>query len=387
MNKLNLLGILSLLAIITGCAMSVGPSGKASSAYAERAEVTRAPTADETDLSNVRLVVNGESTTAERLWKDLPTDVLQRIPSLPPGEYQAQVAEHAVQLIRHKIDELVLYQTAKLRLPDGAEDKINNYVDAEIRKIVTRDFEGRQRRYERSLEQQGRTIDEIREQFRREIIVSTYLESDIKPRIEAPTRAELWNAFQTHIDRWRRPTTREMALIDIRIIDHLPEGVTEATRAQQQEALAEARALASKAWEELRAGASFGEVASRYSDGLHADDGGIWGEVSVADVRERFVPAVEALADLAEGAYTEPIETADGFFIVKCHKLIPGVEPDFVSVQPELGEIYHRAMFNQLVNERVAELREKATIEPADLDTFYRALLAAAPPPSFARAQ
>ena len=103
-------------------------------------------------------------------------------------------------------------------------------------------------------------------------MVARYLDNEVKPRVGEPSRAELLAAFQANRDQWRRPPRRSMSLIDVRVLDHLPEGVNNPTREQQDAARSAARAIAQTAWTELESGVDFADVAKRYSDGLQRND-------------------------------------------------------------------------------------------------------------------
>ena len=110
---------------------------------------------------------------------------------------------------------------------------------------------------------------------------------------------------------------------------------------------------------------------------MHADEGGAWGWVTPGSVRERFEPAVNALYALDEGAVSDVIETADGFFLVRCDEIDHGAEPEFEALQPQLKERLFRLAYNQLIMDRVNQLRAKARIEPADLETLHAAVVRA----------
>jgi hypothetical protein len=210
------------------------------------------------------------------------------------------------------------------------------------------------------------------------LLIARYLETEIKPKVVEPNRSELWSAFQANQDKWRRPPRRMMSLIEIRILDRLPKEVDQPTREQLAQARAEAKARAKAAHDAVAHGAEFTEVVREYSEGLSAAEGGSWGWVTKEGVRKRFEPAVEALYRLQAGEVSGIIEADDAFFIVRCDALDPGVEPDFQSVQPELREWLYRAAYNQQIAERVRSLRDKARIEPADLNQFHAAVVQAA---------
>ena len=109
------------------------------------------------------------------------------------------------------------------------------------------------------------------------------------------------------------------------------------------------------------------------------EEGGEWGWVTPEAVRERFLPAVTVLQELRQDEVSEIIETPDSFFLVLCSQFDPGVEPNFQSVQPELKERYFRATHQRLIGQLLNRLQAKASIEPANLELFHAAVVAAAP--------
>ncbi|UCE61038.1 MAG: peptidylprolyl isomerase [Phycisphaerales bacterium] len=280
--------------------------------------------------------------------------------------------------IHDKITEMLLYQKASLQYTEEVQANIDKFVDAEVRKIVTTEHEGIERRYDKHLESLGLTIDDIRQQLRREVIITSFLQQEIRPKIVEPTRADLLAAYKENVQKWSKPPRKAMSLIDVRVRDRLGESAANPSQEQLDSARAEARSIIESAQQELRSGTEFSEVAKRYSDGLHKLEGGSWGWVSAGSVRARFEPAVGALYQLEENGFSDIIESQDAFFIVKCDQFDPGHTPTFQQAQPVLREEYNRIAYNQLIAELVTELRNKAHIEPRNLEPFHNAVVAEA---------
>jgi len=372
------------LAAVSGCVGPI-PSGSTTSNTTKttskwKSAAKAAPINDDpSDNSPVqRMTVQAETVDAADLWLGHREDLAKKADSLATDEYSAYVAERAAQFITDKIAEMLLYQRASLRQAEEVGKKIDAYVDGEIRKIVTEDHDGLQRRYEKYLESQGSSLEQARTQLRRQFVISGYLETEVRPRVAEPTRSELLAAFESNREAWRRPARRSMSLIDIRVADLLPSDVDAPTREQLQAAREEAHSKIRAAQLEVRNGASFAEVARRYSHGARATEGGAWGWVTPDSIRERFQPAVAALEKLREGEVSEVLETPDGFFLVRCDELEPALEPEFQTVQPQLKEFYIRKVYNQMIAELISELRAKARIEPTRLERFHAAVVAAA---------
>jgi parvulin-like peptidyl-prolyl isomerase len=282
----------------------------------------------------------------------------------------------SAQLITDKVSESLLYQQAAGRLPEAAQGSVDTMVDSQIRKIVTADHQGVQRRYEKHIEEQGLTLEDVRQKIRREIIITSFLEQEIRPQVAEPTREQLLTAYRENAALWQKPPRRGMALIDVRMSEFLPEGVNEPTREQSEEARRKARSQIDLARAELRGGATFGEVADKYSHG--SQKGGSWGFVTRDDFRERYVPALDALDRLQFKQVSDIIEAPDGFFLVQCEQFEPGYNPDFESAQPKLVETVYRMEFQRLVALRIEQLRKQANISQEQLTQFHRQVVEAA---------
>ncbi len=352
--------------------------------YAPHSRRNAAPTYQDPDDTSpiTRMTVNGDTVEADELWLGLHEELAARATSLTPEQYRDFVEKRSARLVRDAIAELLLSQRASLRLSPEAEKGLDSLVDAEIRKIITADYDGRQRRYEKHLESLGETLEQVQRKLRREVLISSYLEQKLKPKIVEPTRAELLAQYKAMTDSIRQPNRRRTSLIDVRVIDCLPPDVDRPTREQLETARTEALTRIRAAQTELQNGAYFADVARRYSDGLHAVDGGSWGWVSKGSVRERFEPAIDALFQLRPAEVSEIIEAADSFFLVRCDEIEETIEPDFQTIQPELLAQHRNESYNRLIAELVAKLRQEARIRPANLERFHAAVVEAAASPS-----
>jgi len=342
---------------------------------ASSAAAQPSPTASEAGRATLR--VGTETLTAEELWRFDRDELLAESRRLTPIGFRGYVEQEAAKRIGNKVTEMLLYQRAALRLGDGVDKNLDNYIDAEIRKLVTAEHGGVQRRYEKHLESQGQTLEAVRAKMRREIVIAGFLEAEIKPRIVEPTRADLMAAYETSKNAPRENERRRMSLIDVRVLNQLPREVTEPSREETATARERARSKIGAALQELQSGTPFPEVARRYSNDLHTEEGGSWGWVGKGSVRERFEPAVEALYRLPVAGLSEVIEVPDGFFLVRCDEISGAQEADFVSLQPELKAQLNRQAYNQKVGELIEDLRKKSHVDPAEADRFYASAIVA----------
>lgn len=324
------------------------------------------------------LAVKSAVIKASDIWREKRAELAAQREQLAAADFRRFVERESALLINDRLSETLLHEQATLRMPEEAGPRIDGFVDAEIRRIVSTEHDGIQRRYERALRDEGLTLNQARAALRRKLVIQAYLEQELRNRIGEPTRRELVETFERTRESLRRPPQRKMSLIDLRLNNYLPEDVTEPTRDQMESARSQARSTALELIDALDRGEPFDELARTHSHGLHAEEGGAWGWVLPGTVRERFAPAVEALYHLEPGGIAGPVETPDSFFIVCCDESDPGFEPDFETMQPQLQEAYGRHAYNELVTEHIAELRRKSGLELATLERFHLAVVQSA---------
>ena len=324
------------------------------------------------------MFINGDAITAEDVIRPVLDELKERAGVMPAQRYRQFLVDMLGARIRIEARDRLLYQEACKRVVEQEWERIDQYVDHQIRDVVNKEYQGRQTRYEKALARQGLSVEEDRERIRRQAVVQLYLTETVGRRVMTPTRRELWQYFQERKDDMTRPSRREMFLIEV--TKNVPLDAVTANDGSKVPLDASTAIRLAKG--ELVAGASFDEVAKKYSTGVHASEGGRWGFVTRDSVRERWQLAVDALFGLAHGELSEVIETDDAYFIVKCGEIDAGLAADFEAMQPELIRSYREHQFNVLVEELVVELQAKATIQPRDLSRFLRAAVEAAPRPA-----
>jgi hypothetical protein len=197
------------------------------------------------------------------------------------------------------------------------------------------------------------TLDDERERIRRDLVVAHYLQKQIGPKIEEPTRRELEKLHQDLAREKQSNQKRSMSLIDL---PNTPEGE------QTMNAVLSA----------LSRGQDFHELAKQYSKGVHASKGGQWGVVDPESVVDRWKPAVEALPELGQGQVSHVIPAEDALFLVRCDEVHTERVPSFAEIQRELRDKYRDAQWKQMVAQIVRELQQGAVVRPDDLSGFAR---------------
>lgn len=306
--------------------------------------------------------INGEEVTAEEIVRDVQRSLEPQAASLSTYDYEEALMRRAHGRIIDRLAEELLHQAGSARLTERELARLDEMAEKRLREIVSLNHDGVMSRFERELAEQGRTIADARSEIRREFVIAHYLDSNVRPKLPDPTREELHQLFVANKDRWRKEERRRMSLIEIRIDD-------------DSDARPVARERAEKAKQMIAQGEPFEAVAREFSDGAHGPDGGSMGWIKPDVLTDRLTPAVEALYALPAGGVSPIIETAKSFFIVRCDEIEPGLTPTFVNIQSQLRAEAQREEFNRLIAVEVEQLRQKALIEPENLDRFLAGVL------------
>ncbi len=324
-----------------------------------RGDAVADPTADPlTPTYPVRVLsINEESLTVEDVLEPLIPKLREQAAVLPPGQLQRFVRERVQVELIAQVQDVLLYQEASRGITDQILGVVDRYVDEDIKDRVTREFGGRQTRFEVHLASMGMTLEDAREKVRRRIVIVKYLQDHVVVRIADPTRQELLDYYNTNIESYTQQSSRELCMIDIPKGDDAP---------ASRRAIEEARSR-------LDGGEDFRNVARGLSRGIHAAEGGSWGHIK-APLHGRYAEPSAIFFELAEGRTSGIVETDDAFFIVRVADVIESETRLFVDVQPELVERYRNAQFEKLRSEKVRELLEKAAIEPRE-DLFLRTVV------------
>jgi hypothetical protein len=342
------------------------PRAHASAPVAPDPQGSTSPGRD-VDVDPSVLVINGDTVTVDQILRPVRKDLTSKAASLPAARYQTHVQETLTRQIRNEARDLLLYQQASRRLSEQEKQALDRSVDQEIRIRVNKTYAGRQTRYEKELAENGSSLAQEREKIRRDLIIARYLRQTIGNQVATPTRADLWHFFEEQKSTLVKPERREMFLIEQTSDD-------------------EGRAKIEQARAALADGRPFDEVARAHSSGLHAVDGGAWGLIRKDSVREKFVPAVEALFRLQAGQTSEVITTPEARFIVRCGAIEAEEAPDFEKMQPELVKRYNDFQFNVQVEELIGRLHAQAVIRPENINLFLQRVIDAAPKPTITAA-
>jgi len=206
---------------------------------------------------------------------------------------------------------------------------------------------------------------------RREVVIQALIDLQVMANAARAAGIDKTDAYETELS-----FLQAQALRDIYFEQQIQEAVSEDdVRARYEEEIAklepqeeikashilvESAEEAEKLIAELDAGADFAELAKAHSTGPSGPNGGDLGFFA----KGQMVPEFEAAAFALEpGTYTEaPVKTQFGYHIIKVDEKRTQEPPAFEDVQEQLRD----AMVREALTERLAALKEAATIERLD---------------------
>jgi len=156
--------------------------------------------------------------------------------------------------------------------------------------------------FRETLEAEGKSFDNAREQIRRELLITQVQRSMVNSRIRV-TEQDLQNYLES--DEGKSRTNPEYNLSNI--LFAVP---NQASPAMIQEARKKAELL----YQKLNEGADFAQAAISFSNAPNALKGG---ELGWRKINGLPLPLSQALKGLNKGQITEPVRTPGGFHILK----------------------------------------------------------------------
>lgn len=302
-----------------------------------------AAAADRLVIDKVAAVVNEDVITLSEVQKE-GRPLIQRIRQ----EVSEDVLASQMQITQRQIlDALIL---RRLQLQEAKKEGVvvdRTQVTASLNRIKMENGFTSDAELSDALAQENITLDEFKIKVWEQMVVESLLSVKVRTSVVL-SEEEITQYYQAHRTGYEQsPSVR---------IRHILVGLPVSPSPQDLE---QARARADEALEALRKGADFAEVATKYSDGAVAREGGDLGVIRKGELD----PALESVAySLAPGTHSDIIRTEAGFNIIKVEERTSGDIP-IAEVRAQMREQLFAEKVRQRMDEYFKELKEKAYIE------------------------
>ncbi len=201
----------------------------------------------------------------------------------------------------------------------------------------------------KELRRQGERVDENnpadKKSVREQLTLMRVVDREVRSGIMV-SEQEIKRYYETHQDRFLMPDEYRISQILIR-----PKAI---------ETEEEARSRVAAIYAQLKAGADFTDLALKYSDGLESTKGGHLGYVRQGEL----LPQIErALTALTPGEVSEPVQTTEGWHIIRLEEKRPPQFRPYAEVKNEIQALVYEQKSEDVFQVWLADLKNKAFIE------------------------
>jgi peptidyl-prolyl cis-trans isomerase SurA len=258
------------------------------------------------------------------------------------GVSEQELADRKKTLLRDLIDKELLLSKGK-ELGITGETELVKRLD-EIRKQNHLDS---MEDLEKAAQQQGVSYEDFKQNIRNEIISQSVIRQEVSRRVQL-TKADVANYYRTHQAEFAQPESVHLASILIPV------------DGDNADSLAKAQAKAAEVESQLKAGASFEDLAKKDSSGPTASTGGDLGDFKRGMLPK---PLEDATFDLKAGGVTQPIRTKQGMLIMKVTQHVGGASQDYASIEPQVEEAAFMSRMQPALRSYLSTLREQAYVD------------------------
>jgi len=273
--------------------------------------------------------------TLSQLMEASQPSIQQIRENVPPEEWENRIREVKSGILMQMINEYVCVRFARENEIKVTEEEL----DATIQAIRERSGMTSEREFRKQLEMEGLTLDELRENLRRQSLVRKVIRSEIQQKVRV-TDTEVRRYWKENADQYQKKARVRVAVL---MIEAESDGLFSKKAARDR---------IFDVHERLESGADFGEMVTAFSDGPAVDQGGDIGFLEEGKV----LPVIENAAFRIDvGTFSEPLETSFGWVIVKVLEREDAGVKSLSEVRDEIEQILNA----QKVRERESEWFEK----------------------------
>ncbi len=301
-------------------------------------------------LDRIAAVVNGEPVLLSEVDR-VAQPALDRLPpGVPPGEREIREREIRQRALDSLIDELLFNQLAREHKISVADEEL----DREIQRVLELNHINQQQLVEMLRLHEHKSLEQFREERRRDMVQQKLLDSQLIKNPEMKGRLQVGerDVEEAYRAQYASATAAEAVRVS-HILLMLP---SDAPPEREAEVRGQAERLAS----EIRQGLDFAEAARAHSQDPSAALGGDLGFIRRGEVEPAFEKAAFALRP---GEVSGPVRTPFGIHLIRVtERKVEGARP-FEEVQNEIRNRLAREKFMKVMQDWLAELRQRATID------------------------
>jgi len=303
-----------------------------------RAQAKPAPAEEIVAFVNNDVITLSAYQKAEQQLRD---EVAQDCQGCPQNQIDAQFKEQQKDLLRGMIDQSLMVQRAK-DMGVSVESDLTKRLDEVRQQNGLATLEDLQKGVEAS----GLSWEDYKTTIRNGLLQKEVVRREVGSHVDISTD-EVKQYYEAHPQEFTLPERVVLSEISL------------STEGKSPEELAAVRHKAEGLRTSVLNGDNFNQVASLYSEGSTAKDGGALGTFKKGEL----APQLEAIVfQMSKGQISDVIQTRTGFEVLKVEDhLQSGLQP-LEKVEPDIRNIIHAQKVQPLIRDYLAELREQSYI-------------------------
>jgi peptidyl-prolyl cis-trans isomerase C len=291
--------------------------------------------------SDAAAMVNGEAIPMSELQTAVRNVVMQN--GMDPGQLDAFMGQFGPRILDQLIDGELLFQAAK----EGSHKAAEEEIDAAFAELSARYEDPAE--FQTEMTARGFTEAGLKASISKQMTIQKFIQETVVPKAVLP-EATIREAYDQNPQKFSGEEEVQASHILINSAEGDPQE-------KKDEALKRAREVAAKAKAD---GADFAELARTYSEGPSAPSGGDLGSFG----KGRMVPAFEAAAfSMKVNEVSDPVLTQFGYHVIKVTGRNEVKTVSFDEVKEDLEKDLKNRMINELIGEKLSQLRENAKVE------------------------
>jgi peptidyl-prolyl cis-trans isomerase SurA len=301
-------------------------------------------------LEQILVKVNGDIITKTDLEQRQITALRQKDPNFRPGndaDLRQALAEITPEVIVNAVDELLLVQRGKELGYALGQEQFRNIVEniKKENKLETEEA------FNAALKQEGLTMEELRRQLERQMLVSRVQQLEVSGKISV-SEDEVKKLYESSKESFT--TQPQLTLREILV--SVPTTERGINVAQDDEARARAEGVRKR----LEAGEPFAKLASELSDSPSKANGGLIGPISKTDLSPELLSAIEKLK---VGEMTPVLRTPRGYQVIKLESATETEVKSLEEARPEIAERVAAQKQRGQMRQYLQQLRSQAIID------------------------
>lgn len=288
--------------------------------------------------------VNGDIITrsdVDRSRRQLDAALRQR--NMPPTQLQQELDDRAKNLLRDRIDELLLVQKGK-ELSINVDPEVSKYI-AEIQSQVKIADPEKFQAFVR--EQTGQSFEDYKADIRNGMMRQRVVRQEIGSKINIP-KADLQKYYDEHKSEFVRE--EQVFLREILV----------STDGKDANGIAAAEKKARNLVERARKGERFGDLAKDNSDATTAQNYGELGGFKRGELNKQIEDTV---FNQERGFVSDPIRVQNGFLVLRVEDKYKAGQATYEEVESQIMEKMYMPKMDPAVREYLTKLRTDAYLE------------------------